>query len=401
MTADRAADEAGCEPLPYEPLRDRPRKGRGALSNRAGRFEALSTVRIDDGWAPAARADGIAPLPGDASPADTDDDLPPLATTVTNDTSRSVIARNTSPDIGFDRSINPYRGCEHGCVYCFARPTHAFLGLSPGLDFETRLFAKPDAAALLRRELAAPRYVPKTIAMGTNTDPYQPVERRLKITRSILEVLSEHRHPVSIVTKSATVARDIDILAPMAAEGLASVALSVTTCDAGLARALEPRAATPQRRLATIEALARAGIPVTVMVAPVIPGLTDHELEAILIRARNAGATHAGYIVLRLPRELRDLFGEWLDAHAPDRKRRVLQRIREMRSGDLYQAQFGERMKGTGPAAELLATRFRLACRRLGYAASKPALDTSRFRRPGDFAGTPAKQKLHQLELFG
>jgi DNA repair photolyase len=403
MHADRAPDGAAAyEPLPYEALRERPRKGRGALSNRAGRFEALATVRVDDGWAPTVRPDRASPDQDDpdAPPCDADDELPPLATTVTNDTSRSVIARNESPDIGFDRSINPYRGCEHGCVYCFARPTHAFLGLSPGLDFETKLFAKPDAAALLRRELAAPRYVAKTIAMGTNTDPYQPVERRLQITRQILEALAEHRHPVSIVTKSATVVRDIDILAPMAAEGLASVALSVTTCDAGLARALEPRAATPQRRLATIAALARAGIPVTVMVAPVIPGLTDHELEAILIRARDAGATHAGYIVLRLPRELRDLFGEWLDTHRPDRKRRILQRIRELRGGALYQPQFGERMKGTGPAAELLATRFKLACRRLGYAAHKPALDASRFRRPGD-NGVAAGKPVRQLELFG
>jgi DNA repair photolyase len=307
-----------------------------------------------------------------------------------------VIARNDSPDIGFDRSINPYRGCEHGCVYCYARPTHAWLGLSPGLDFETRLFAKPDAASLLRRELAAPSYRPATIAMGTNTDPYQPVERRLKITRAILEVLAEHDHPVSIVTKSATVCRDIDILAPMAAKGLASVGISITTFNAGLARAMEPRAAAPQRRLEAIARLARAGIPVKVMVAPVVPGLTDHELEAILIRARNAGATHAGYIVLRLPRELKALFDEWLDTHVPDRKHRILRRIRELRGGDLYRSGFGERMRGSGPAADLLATRFRLACRRLDYAAEAPALDSGRFRRPAE----ATRPRHRQLELF-
>ncbi|CAN0095066.1 unnamed protein product, partial [Discosporangium mesarthrocarpum] len=332
----------GPETLPYGRLRDRPRKGRGALSNRAGRFERLASERIDDGWGqplppkpaePDPLDDGIDPFDGTGIG---DDMLPPLRTTVTTDTSRTVIARNDSPDIGFDRSINPYRGCEHGCVYCFARPSHAFLGLSAGLDFETKLFAKPDAAALLRRELAKPGYVPKTIAMGTNTDPYQPVEREMKITRQIIEVLAEHRHPVSIVTKSALVTRDIDILAPMAEQGLASVALSITTCDAKLARAMEPRASSPAKRLDAIRQLSRAGIPTGVMVAPVIPGLTDHELEAILIRAHDAGAERAGYILLRLPRELRDLFDEWLDVHVPDRKRRVLKRIREMRGGDLY-----------------------------------------------------------------
>jgi DNA repair photolyase len=407
------------EALPYSALRDRPRKGRGALSNRAGRFEAFGRERIDDGWgqplpakkpAPDPLDDGIDPFAGPGA----DDPLPPLRTTVTIDTSRTVIARNTSPDIGFDRSINPYRGCEHGCVYCFARPSHAFLGLSPGLDFETRLFAKPDAAALLRRELAKPGYVPKTIAMGTNTDPYQPVERDMRITRQILEVLAEHRHPVSIVTKSALVTRDIDILAPMAAEGLASVALSVTSCDAALARALEPRASSPAKRLDAIRQLSRAGIPTGVMVAPVIPGLTDHELEAILIRAHEAGATRAGYILLRLPRELQGLFDEWLDVHAPDRKRRILRQIRETRGGDLYQSDFGTRMRGTGPAAELLETRFRLSCKRLGFAADgrsshRRALDTTQFRRPGrpegavSPAGAPAaapKPATRQLDLF-
>ena len=417
------------ETLPYGALRDRPRKGRGALSNRVGRFERLGRERIDDGWgqplpakapAPDPLDDGIDPFADprahgdDGTDAGAEAPLPPLRTTVTIDTSRTVIARNNSPDIGFDRSINPYRGCEHGCVYCFARPSHAFLGLSPGLDFETKLFAKPDAAALLRRELAKPGYVPKTIAMGTNTDPYQPVEREMKITRQILEVLAEHRHPVSIVTKSALVTRDIDILAPMAAEGLASVALSVTSCDAALARALEPRASSPARRLDAIRQLARAGIPTGVMVAPVIPGLTDHELEAILIRAHDAGATRAGYILLRLPRELQDLFAEWLDAHAPDRKQRILRQIRETRGGALYQSTFGTRMRGTGPAAELLETRFRLSCKRLGFAAEghtshRGALDTTRFRRPdagrapdGGPAATPmpAPAATRQLDLF-
>jgi DNA repair photolyase len=398
------------ETLPYGRLRNRPRKGRGALSNRAGRFERLASERIDDGWGeplpprtpePDPLDDGIDPF-GDSGNGDAA--LPPLRTTVTTDTSRTVIARNTSPDIGFDRSINLYRGCEHGCVYCFARPSHAFLGLSAGLDFETKLFAKPDAAALLRRELAKPGYVPRTIAMGTNTDPYQPVEREMKITRQILEVLAEHRHPVSIVTKSALVMRDIDILAPMAEQGLASVALSVTTCDAALARAMEPRASSPAKRLDAIRQLARAGIPTGVMVAPVIPGLTDHELEAILIRAHDAGAERAGYILLRLPRELRGLFDEWLDVHAPDRKQRILNRIREMRGGDLYQSEFGTRMRGTGAASELLQTRFHLACRRLGFTidgrtSHRRTLDTGRFTVPA----TPprAAAAAGQLALFG
>ncbi|MBV8166265.1 MAG: PA0069 family radical SAM protein, partial [Alphaproteobacteria bacterium] len=283
-------------------LSDRARKGRGAVSNRGSRYDAETTVAFDDGW-------GSSDLAGD--------DLPPLRTTVSPDATRTIIARNDSPDIGFDRSINPYRGCEHGCIYCFARPTHAYLGLSPGLDFETKLTAKFDAVALLERELRAKNYQCAVMAMGTNTDPYQPIEREHRITRGILEVLAAHKHPVGIVTKSALVARDIDILAPMAAEGLCTVLLSVTTLDAELARTMEPRASTPHRRLAAIEALARAGIPTGVMAAPMIPALNDDELEAILTAARDAGAQRANMTLMRLPLEIKDLFTEWLESHAP------------------------------------------------------------------------------------
>ena len=345
---------------------DRPRIGRGAISNASGRFERLNNAAADDGW----RTD------------QTDDPQPRLDTTVTFDQSRTVIARNDSPDIAFDRSINPYRGCEHGCIYCYARPTHAWLGLSPGLDFETKLFAKPDAAGLLERELSRPGYQARPIAMGTNTDPYQQVERRLKVTRSILEVLARHNHPVTITTKSALVTRDLDLLAPMAAKGLASVSISVTTLDSDLATAMEPRAARPERRLETIRMLAAAGIPVTVMAAPVIPALNDHELEAILIRARQAGAIHANYILLRLPLELKDLFGEWLSTHRPDRKQRILNRIREMRGGELYESRFGSRMHGRGNDAKLIAERFRLTCRQQGFTEDRTLLDASRFRKP-------------------
>jgi len=347
-------------------LPDQPRIGRGAISNRAGRFERLHGTAIDDGWRTGQE----------------DDPQPRLDTTVTFDQSKSIIARNDSPDIGFDRSINPYRGCEHGCIYCFARPTHAWLGLSPGLHFETRLFAKPDAAGLLERELARPGYQPRPIAMGTNTDPYQPVERRLKVTRSILEVLAAHEHPVSITTKSALVARDLDLLAPMAEKGLASVAVSVTTLDADLAMKMEPRAARPERRLETIRILAAAGLPVTVMAAPIIPALNDHELEAILIRARQAGAVHAGYILLRLPLELKDLFGEWLSTHYPDRKQRILSRLRQMRGGELYESRFGSRMRGRGHDAKLLEERFRITFRQQGYVEDLTLLDSTRFRKP-------------------
>ena len=351
--------------LGYERRVETARKGRGAVSNRAGRFEEEETEAIWDGW-----QDG------------SDEDSPPLRTTVTRDKSRSVIARNTSPDLGFDQSINPYRGCEHGCVYCFARPTHAWLGLSPGLDFESRLFAKPGAPRLLRQELARPRYQPKVIALGTNTDPYQPIERQHQITRGILKVLAEHRHAFSITTKSALVTRDIDVIAPMAADGLASVAVSVTTLDRALANKLEPRAPTPPRRLDAIAQLARAGIPVAVMAAPVIPALTDHELDDILAAAAAAGACAAGYILLRLPLEIRELFEEWLRSHVPDRADRVLNRMRAMRDGSLYVDEYGTRMRGTGPYAELLQQRFATACARHGLSTTGFRPDMAQFRRP-------------------
>ena len=348
-----------------EQLSARPRKGRGSITNAAGRFEPHTRHAVDDGWGTA------------------DEPAPPLRTTLTPDASRTVIARNTSPDVPFDRSVNPYRGCEHGCIYCFARPTHAYLGLSPGLDFESRLFYKPDAARLLAAELRRPRYRCKMLAMGTNTDPYQPAERDRHITREIIEVLAAFNHPVGIVTKSALVLRDVDILAPMAAKGLVQVCVSVTTLDRGLARRMEPRAATPARRLETIRGLSAAGIPTAVMAAPVIPALTDHELEAILAAGREAGACFASYIVLRLPREIGDLFVEWLDTHAPLKAGRVMSILRGMHGGKAYDAAFGRRMKGSGPYAEQIARRFRLACERLGLDdGARFKLDASRFRPP-------------------
>ncbi|MFQ5774482.1 MAG: PA0069 family radical SAM protein [Kiloniellaceae bacterium] len=347
---------------------DRPRKGRGALANPTGRFEPHARVAVDDGWG---GEDG-----------DEDDAPPPLRTTVGTDASRTVIARNASPDVPFDRSINPYRGCEHGCVYCFARPTHAFLGLSPGLDFETKLFAKPNAARLLEAELARPSYRPEVIALGTNTDPYQPIERRLGITRRILEALWRARHPVAIVTKSHLVERDLDILAPMAAARLVRVMVSVTTLKPALARTMEPRAPRPALRLAAVRGLAEAGVPVGVLAAPMIPALNDEELEAILAAAAEAGATSAGYVLLRLPLEIKDLFGEWLEAHFPERKARVLNLVRQTRGGKLYDSAWFTRQRGRGPYAELLERRFALACRRLGLNRNVWELDITRFRRP-------------------
>lgn len=342
--------------------------GRGAGSNRSGRYEAFDREALDDGWGTL------------------DEPPPPLRTTVSRDTSRNVIARNNSPDIGFDRSINPYRGCEHGCIYCFARPTHAFLGLSPGLDFESKLFVKPDAPTILERELQRKSYKCAPIAMGTNTDPYQPIERRLKTTREILKVLSRYQHPVTIVTKSNLIIRDIDILSDMAGRGLAKVALSVTSLDRMLARRMEPRAATPARRLEAIGKLAAAGIPTAVMVAPLVPGLNDPELEAILEHAAGQGAREAGYILLRLPLEVKDLWREWLDRHYPDRASRIMRHIRDARGGMDYDAQFGRRMVGRGPYAELLGRRYHLACRRLGLNERKFDLDVTRFRVPNDAA---------------
>ena len=298
------------------------------------------------------------------------------------DATRKIITRNDSPDIGFDRSINPYRGCEHGCVYCFARPTHAYLGLSPGLDFESRLFMKPEAAELLEKELSAANYQPRVIAIGTNTDPYQPIERKYQVMRRILEMLERVGHPVGIVTTSALVLRDVDILARMAERKLAKVALSVTTLDPELARKMEPRAATPMRRLETLRRLSEAGVPTTVMVAPVIPALNDSEIERILEAAQVAGVREAGYVLLRLPLEVRDLFREWLIANYPDRYRHVMKLVRDTRDGKDYDSEWGTRMKGTGPYAWMLGRRFEVACERLGLNVNRTSLTTQYFRKP-------------------
>jgi len=339
------------------------RRGRGARSNATGRFEAERRESFDDGW------EGLG-------------DLDAFKTEVREEPARTIITRNDSPDISFDRSINPYRGCEHGCVYCYARPTHCFLGHSAGLDFETKLYAKTGAAQLLERELANPRYQPDTIALGTNTDPYQPIERERGITRSILEVLDRASYPVGIVTKSALVVRDIDILERMAKRGLAKVALSITTLDKGIARAMEPRAATPAKRLDTVRRLSAAGIPTAVMVAPIIPALTDSEIERILEAAHAAGASQAGYVLLRLPLELKDLFREWLATQFPDRADRVLHLLQSMHGGRDYVAEFGVRQRGRGPYAEQIALRFRLAAKRLGLNGQRPALRTDLFQAP-------------------
>ena len=349
------------------------RRGRGAQSNASGRYESLARIAFDDGWRSL-------------------DELPPFKTQVTIDATRKIITRNDSPDIGFDRSINPYRGCEHGCVYCFARPTHAYLGLSPGLDFESKLFVKPEAADLLEKELAAPNYEPRVIAIGTNTDPYQPIERRYKVMRRILEVLDKAGHPVGIVTKSALVLRDLDILARMAERKLAKVALSVTTLDAELARKMEPRAATPMRRLETLRRLTQAGVPATVMVAPIIPALNDMEIERILDAAHAAGVREAGYVLLRLPLELRDLFREWLKANYPQREEHVFKLIRDMRGGKDYDSQWFTRQKGTGPYAWMIGRRFELACEKLGMNVRRTQFSTEHFRKP--------KPDSEQLSLF-
>ncbi len=361
---------------PHSSPSRRVERGRGATFNPANRFRRDTREACDDGWA------------GDGE----DEALPPLATTVTVQPARTIIARNDSPDIPFDRSINPYQGCEHGCVYCYARPSHAYHDLSPGLDFETRLFAKPAAAELLRRELARPGYACAPIALGTNTDPYQPVERDWRITRSVLEVLAECEHPFTIVTKSALVERDLDLIAPMAAKGMARVYLSVTTLDGALARAMEPRAAAPRRRLRTIAALSAAGVPAGVMVAPLIPQLNDRDLEAILEAAAAAGARHAGWVMLRLPREVAPLFRDWLDVHRPLRAAHVMSLVRQVHGGRDYDATFGLRQRGRGEIAQLVARRFAIACRRLRLDGERAALDTSRFRPPRSRGG--------QLDLF-
>lgn len=339
------------------------RRGRAATLNRSGRYEAEIRELTDDGW-------------------DRDEELPPLKTEVAVEKPKTVITRNDSPDIAFDRSINPYRGCEHGCVYCFARPTHAYMGLSPGLDFETKLFAKQGAAELLEKELANPNYKPQTIAIGTNTDPYQPIERTRRVMRSVLEVLHRTSHPVAIVTKSNLVTRDIDLLAPMAAEGLAKVAISITTLDPVLARKMEPRAPTPAKRLEAIRQLSAAGVPVAVMVAPILPGLTDHEIEKILAAAWEAGAREAGYVLLRLPLEVKDLVRGWLEENYPDKAKHVLSLVRSTRGGKDYDATFGQRQVGTGPYAWTIGRRFEMAARRLGFNERKLTMRTDLFDPP-------------------
>ena len=350
-------------------------RGRGAVSNATGRFESMTTESFDDGWT-------------------VDDEAPAtLRTTITPEAARTIITSNDSPDVGFDRSINPYRGCEHGCIYCYARPAHAYMGLSPGLDFESKLFFKPEAGRLLERELSRKSYEPKVIHIGGNTDPYQPQERRLRVTRQVLEVMRRFHHPLSIISKSSLIARDTDILGPMGAAGLARAAISITTLDRSLARCMEPRAATPERRLWAVRQLTAAGLPTVVMFAPVIPGLNDHELEGVLQRAAEAGATGAGYVVLRLPLEIKDLFREWLESNRPDRASRVMSLVRQMRGGKDYDTQWGKRMKGEGPIAELIGRRFAIAKRRFGLDAARTPLDLTQFRVPAKMGD--------QLDLFG
>ena len=350
-------------------------RGRGAKSNASGRYESEAVEAFDDGWT-------------------LEDPVPAqIETTLTPERARTIISKNDSPDVGFDRSINPYRGCEHGCIYCYARPAHAYMGLSPGIDFETKLFFKAEAARLLEKEISSPRYTPKRIHIGGNTDPYQPAERKLKVTRSIIEVLSRYDHPFSIITKSALVARDADLLGPMGKKGLVRVAVSITTLDRKLARAMEPRAATPDRRLAAVKALSEAGVSVLVGFAPVIPGLNDHELEAVLEAAAKAGATSAMYVALRLPLEIKDLFREWLEAERPDRAKRVMSLIRQMRRGRDYDPEWGKRMTGEGPIAELIASRFARAIARYGLDRPTSPLRLDLFKRPAP--------QTNQLNLFG
>ncbi len=362
-------------------------KGRGAVSNREGRFEVQTIEAVDDGWW-----------------RDEDEEGKPLAgkTQVTLEKAKSILTRNASPDLPFSVSLNPYRGCEHGCIYCFARPSHSYLGLSPGLDFETRLFAKTNAADLLRQELAKPSYTPLPIALGINTDAYQPCERRLGLTRQVLEVLHECRHPLGLITKSTLIERDLDLLAPMAERQLAVAAVTITTLDHDIARTLEPRAASPTRRLETIRRLTGAGIPVTVNVAPLIPFITEPELEKVLAAAAEAGASQAGYIILRLPWEVNPLFQEWLQAHFPERAERVMNRVRDMRGGKDYDASFGTRMRGEGVWAEVIRQRFNNAIKRLGL--NRPGqfrqLDCGQFRRPLTVPARVAQDDSGQRVLF-
>ncbi|MHA6289004.1 PA0069 family radical SAM protein [Maricaulis sp. CAU 1757] len=364
-------------PLPGRPIAPGSgSKGRGARSNRAGRFEAQTREVFDDGW--------------DDGWGDGDARLPRRATTLLKDASRSIVSTNQSPDISFDQSINPYRGCEHGCVYCYARPSHAYWGYSPGLDFETVIFNKPDGAALLEQHFNRPSYRPRPIIIGANTDAWQPVERRLERTRAILKVFQRYNHPVSFITKSALVLRDLDILGPMARRGLARAAVSVTTLDRKLSRDLEPRAAAPHRRLETVHQLSQAGLPVTVMMAPIIPALTDHEIEPLLEAAATAGAVNASYVLLRLPLEIKDLFREWLAEARPDAAERVMSLVRQMRNGQDYDANWSVRGRGTGPLAQLIAQRFRKAVKRYGLDRPRSEPDFSQFQRPFGNAVQPS-----------
>jgi DNA repair photolyase len=382
---DACADD---QPLP---LRQAPtaQKGRGAVSNLQGRYELQAREKFDDGW-----------CDGDA------DAATGWKTRVTHEQAKSILTRNASPDIPFNISLNPYRGCEHGCIYCFARPSHSYLGLSPGLDFESRIFAKVNAPELLRQELAKAAYVPEPIALGVNTDAYQPCERELRLTRRVLEVLHECEHPVGLITKSSLIERDIDLLAAMATKRQAAAAVTITTLDPAIARTLEPRAAAPTRRLRTIRTLTEAGIPVSVSIAPVIPFITEPELERILAAVADAGAISASYIVLRLPWEVNPLFQEWLQAHFPDRAQRVMNRIRDMRGGRDYDSEFGTRMQGEGVWADLIRQRFEKAAERLGIGKRMgrfSGLDSSRFRRPLTVpprAGGNAGNAGGQIDLF-
>ncbi len=361
-------ESTGTYEIPTERL-----KGRAASGNPAVRFESTHCEAVDDGW-------------------DIREDLPPLRTEVSLEAPRRAITSNSSPDLGFERSINPYRGCEHGCIYCYARPTHAFLGLSPGLDFETRLTARPEMPKVLERELSSRRYVPKLIALGTNTDPYQPIEREFGVTRQILRILREFRHPVGIVTKGTLIERDLDILGELGQAGLARVGISITTLDPDVARKMEPRVPAPTRRLRTIERLTKAGCPVRVMVSPIVPALTDHEMEGIMAAARGAGAVAASYVLLRLPLEVAGLFRTWLYDRFPDRAARVMSRVRDTQGGRDYDPQWGRRMTGTGAFAELLAQRFRIASSRLGLQRRLEPLRTDLFRTP--------TRKGEQMSLF-
>ncbi|MDN2694916.1 PA0069 family radical SAM protein [Janthinobacterium sp. SUN073] len=369
-------------------------KGRGAVSNLQGRYEAHARAGFDDGWS----VGGLDGAEGEAAPG--------WKTQVSDEQARTILTRNASPDLPFNVSLNPYRGCEHGCIYCFARPTHSYLGLSPGLDFESRIYAKVNAPDLLRRELAKPSYVPEPIALGVNTDAYQPCERERQLTRRVLEVLHECDHPVALITKSSLIERDIDILAPMAARRLAAVAVTVTTLDPAIARTLEPRAAAPARRLRTIRTLTEAGIPVGVSIAPIIPFVTEPEIEQLLEAVRDAGAIHAHYVVLRLPWEVSPLFQQWLEAHFPERAQRVMNRVREMRGGKDYDSAFGTRMRGEGVWADLIRQRFEKAVHRLGLHGKGgrfKQLDCTQFRRPLVVPPLGAREKggnAGQLDLF-